>query len=91
VAIHSGAIFVHLVDVRRLVAPVERSYDRGLAASFNLFTRRGLILIMSEFVCGTCDKEHGSLPMDLAYRKPLDSAGRTPGRSSTCGQEITRW
>jgi hypothetical protein len=27
---------------------------------------------MSEFVCGTCGKEHGSLPMDLAYRKPLD-------------------
>ena len=27
---------------------------------------------MSEFVCATCSKEHGSLPMDLAYRKPLD-------------------
>ena len=27
---------------------------------------------MSKFVCGTCGKEHGSLPMDLAYRKPLD-------------------
>jgi hypothetical protein len=27
---------------------------------------------MSKFVCGTCGKEHGTLPMDLAYRKPLD-------------------
>ena len=27
---------------------------------------------MSEFVCGTCGKEHSSLPMDLAHRKPLD-------------------
>ena len=27
---------------------------------------------MSTFICGTCGKEHPSLPMDPAYRKPLD-------------------
>ena len=29
-------------------------------------------MIISKFVCGTCGNEYVSLPMNLAYRKPLD-------------------
>jgi hypothetical protein len=57
---------------QRLVQDPIRSYSREVSyyrvqRLRPLLSRSGLIPSMNKFVCATCGKERGSLPMDLTY------------------------